>query len=120
MDKLFNVKKELKNNAVLADRVRVADTFYKRLVGLLNRKSLGKGEALILKPCSSIHTLFMRFSIDVLFLDKNNKVIGLLSVFRPFRFSPIYPGSRLTIELPGNTLKITQTQLGDTIVIASE
>ncbi len=107
----------LKNNAVLADRARVADTFWSRLIGLLNRNSLGKGEALILKPSNAIHTLFMRFSIDVLFLDKNGKVIGLLSVFRPFRFSPIYSGSRLTIELPEDTIKLTQTKLGDVVQI---
>lgn len=105
----------LSNNAVLADKVRVADTFYKRLVGLLNRKSLDKGEALILKPSNAIHTLLMRFSIDVLFLDKNGKVVGLLSSFRPFRFSPIYPGSRLTIELPEDTIKLTQTKSGDVV-----
>jgi len=107
----------LSNNIVLADRARAADTFWRRLVGLLNRNSLEKGEALILKPCSSIHTLFMRFSIDVLFLDKNNKVIGLLSVFRPFRFSPVYFGASLAIELPAGTFQHTQTKLGNSIKI---
>jgi len=107
----------LSNNAVLADRVRVADTFWTRLVGLLNRNSLEKGETLVLKPANSIHTFFMRFSIDVLFLDKNSKVIGLLSVFRPFRFSPIYFGAHLAIELPAGTLQITNTQLGNSINI---
>lgn len=101
----------------MADKAGVADTFWRRLVGLLDRNSVGKGEALILKPSNAIHTLFMRFSIDVLFLDKNNKVIGLLSSFRPFRFSPVYFGASLTVELPENTLKPTQTQLGDTIKI---
>ncbi len=105
----------LTNNAVLADRARVADTFWTRLVGLLNRKSLEKGEALILKPCSSIHTFFMRFSIDVLFLDKKGKVIGLFSVFRSFRVSPVYFGVYLAIELPAGTLQLTQTKLGDSI-----
>jgi len=107
----------LSNNAVLADRARVADTFWTRLVGLLNRSSLEKGEALILKPSNSIHTFFMRFSIDVLFLDKNGKVIGLFSVFRPFRFSPVYCGAQLTLEFPENTLQSAQTQLGDVIKI---
>jgi len=109
----------LTNNAVLADRALVADTFWKRLVGLLNRDSLEKGEALILKPSSSIHTLFMRFSIDVLFLDKNNKIIGLLSVFKPFRFSPVYFGVSSAIEFPAGTFQLTQTKLGDSIKIES-
>lgn len=107
----------LSNNAVLADKARVADTFWRRLVGLLNRNSLEKGEALILKPANSIHTFFMRFSIDILFLDKKNKVISLFSVFRPFRFTPVYFGAYLAIELPAGTFQITQTKLGDVIKI---
>jgi len=106
----------LRNNAVLADRVKLADTFFSRLVGLLNRSSLEKGEALILKPSYAIHTLFMRFSIDALFLDKNGKVIGIIHAIKPFRFSPVYFGSQLTIEFPENTLQSTQTRLGDVIL----
>ncbi len=107
----------LKNNAVLADKARVADTFWTRLVGLLNRSSLDKGEALVLKPANSIHTFFMGFPIDVLFLDKNGKIIGLFSVFRPFRVTPVYFGASLAIELPAGTFQLTQTKLGDSIKI---
>ncbi len=107
----------LKNNSVLADKGKLADTFWSRLIGLLNRSSLEKGEALILKPSYAIHTLFMRFSIDALFLDKNGKVIGLIHAIKPFRFSPAYFGCQLTIEFPENTLHSTQTQLGDVIMI---
>jgi len=105
----------LTNNTVLADRARVADTFWKRLVGLLNRNSLEKGEALILKPCSSIHTFFMRFSIDVLFLDKNSKVIGIIHAIKPFCITPVYFGACLVIELAAGTLQLNQTKLGDSI-----
>jgi hypothetical protein len=109
----------LRNNAVLADKVKVADRPWQRLVGLLNRRSLEKGEALILKPCLSIHTLFMRFSIDVLFLDKDNRVIGILHSFKPFRFSPLYFNAVLAIEFPANTLQFTQTKIGDIIKVFS-
>jgi uncharacterized membrane protein (UPF0127 family) len=107
----------LRNNAVLANKARVANTYWSRLIGLLNRHSLEQGEALILKPSYSIHTLFMRFTIDVIFLDKTGRIIGALPLFRPFRISPIYPNSGVTIELPANTLKMTKTQVGDTIKI---
>ena len=110
----------LKNNAVLADRARVADTPLSRLVGLLNRCSLESGEALILTPSPCIHSLFMRFSIDVIFLDKASRVIAALPSFQPFRFSPVYFKARLTIELPENTLKLTQTQVGDHIRITPD
>jgi len=109
----------LRNNALLADRVVLANTFFSRLIGLLNRRSLATGEALILKPASSIHTLFMRFSIDVLFLDESGKVIAALPSLKPFRLSPLYFQSVSVIELPEKTIQLTNTQPGDTIQISS-
>lgn len=107
----------LRNNAVLADKARIADSFFSRLTGLLNRRSLEKGEALILSPSNCIHSFFMRFTIDVVFLDKNGKVVGILPSFKPFHLSPIFFTAYLAIELPENTLKLTQTQPGDIIKI---
>lgn len=107
----------ISNNAVLADKARVANTFWKRLIGLLDCKSLQEGEALILKPSNSIHTLFMRFAIDVLFLDKKGKIIVMLSSFKPFRFSPIYFKSILVIELPSGVIKKSMTKTGNIIRI---
>jgi uncharacterized membrane protein (UPF0127 family) len=108
----------LKNEAVLADKAIIANTFFKRLVGLLNRKSLAKGEALILRPSNSIHSLFMRFTFDALFLDKTGKVIAIKPSFKPFCVSPVYFASRSTIELPEGTIQATQTQSGDIIKIS--
>ena len=107
----------LTNNKVLADRAKVADTFWPRLIGLLNRSSLDKGEALILKPSLSIHTMFMRFSIDVLFLDRKGTVIAKHPSFKPFRFSPFYLRANVTIELPEGAIESTQTRVGDVIQI---
>lgn len=114
--KVINISR----NSVLADNAQFADTFLKRLIGLLNRKALNKGEALILTPSNCIHSLFMRFTIDVIFLDKTGKVTALLPSFKPFRLSPIYFNSRSTIELPEHTLDLTQTGVGDIIQITQE
>lgn len=111
--KIINISK----NITLADNAQAANTFLKRLIGLLNRKSLRQGEALILAPSNCIHSLFMRFTIDALFLDKNGRVVGLLPSFKPFRLSPIYFNANTTIELPEGALQLTQTQPGDTIQI---
>ncbi len=105
----------LRNNAVLADKAAIADNFLKRLIGLLCHNNLQYGEGLILKPSNSIHTCFMRFTIDVLFLDKNNQVIAMLPVLRPFRLSPIYFNALLTIELPSGIIEKTMTCVGDKI-----
>jgi len=102
-------------NTILADNAELANTFLKRLIGLLNRKALNPGEALILAPSNSIHSFFMRFTIDVLFLDKSGKVIRTLPSFKPFRLSPICFNSHSVIEFPENTLELTQTQPGDII-----
>lgn len=111
--RVINVTK----NTILAEQARMADSFFSRLVGLLNRSSLLKGEALILAPSNSIHSFFMRFTIDAAFVDKHGKVMAVLHSFKPFRLSPIYFGSCLTIELPEGTLKQTQTQPGDALQI---
>jgi uncharacterized membrane protein (UPF0127 family) len=57
------------NGAVLADVVQLADNFMTRLKGLLGRTGLKSDEALIIQPCKSVHTCFMRFPIDVIFLN---------------------------------------------------
>lgn len=107
----------LRNNVVLADKAQRADSFLKRLIGLLNRKSLDEGEALILQPSNCIHMFFMRFSIDVLFLDKNDRIVAMLSSFRPFSLSRIYFEARSVVELPAGIIKKAMPQIGDIIKV---
>lgn len=107
----------LSKNTLLADKAEFANTFFRRLIGLLNQRSLEKGEGLILSPSTCIHSFFMRFTIDVIFLDKIGKVVGVLSSFKPFRFTPVYFGASLVIELPEFTISSTHTQPGDKITL---
>lgn len=104
-------------NTILAEEVRVADTFFKRIKGLLGEKEFKPGKALILKPCNSIHTLFMRFPIDVLFVDKNHRVIKAISYLNPFRITSIYFNTTFTIELPPGTIQSSLTHKGDILFI---
>ncbi len=98
---------------VLAANAQLAQGFWARLVGLLDRKSLSPGEGLVLVPCSGVHTCFMRFPIDVAFLDRQRRVVKVLPNMRAFRFSPIVRLSALVIELPAGTLERTGTEAGD-------
>ncbi len=107
----------LSKNTILAREVIVADRFFVRLKGLLGRDSLDEQEALIIKPANSIHTFFMHFAIDVVFVDKKNKIAGLRENLKPFRLTPIFPKSALVIELPAYTIQKTQTQIGDIVQI---
>jgi uncharacterized protein len=109
--KIINLTK----GTVLADEAVVASAFFKRLKGLLGKKNLSPGEALVIKPCNSIHTFFMRFPIDALFVDKNNKIVAAALCLPPFRISKIYFTAAYVIELPAGSLKTNQISVGDLI-----
>lgn len=102
----------LTNGSVLADKIEVASNFKKRLKGLIGRPGLNQGEALILLPCSSIHTCFMTFPIDVLFVDKDAVVLHALGNMKPFRLSPVISRSYMAIELPAGRIAATGTTAG--------
>lgn len=100
-------------NTLLAKDAVMAERLSKRTKGLLDRTSYKGGEALIIKPCKSVHTWFMAFPIDVLFVDEENKVIRAISDLRPFRISPLVFKSACVIELPAGTIKLTNTTESD-------
>jgi uncharacterized membrane protein (UPF0127 family) len=102
----------------LATKVRKADNFLTRLVGLLKRTHLGPEEALWLMPSKGIHTIGMKFPIDVVFLNRTQRVVGLTSGLAPYRISSVHFRSYSVIELPNGTIKKSQTELGDQFEIS--
>lgn len=88
------------------------------MVGLLNRNRLNEGEGLLIDRCYGIHTFGMRFSIDVLFLDQNLKVIRVVPSLPPFR-TCVVKKAVYVLELPAGTADKTQTVAGDQICIRS-
>ena len=102
---------------LLADKAIFAETLWKRLVGLLGREGLGEGEALVIRSCSAIHTFFMRFPIDVIFLDRASRVRKVIRGMRPFRLSSLVFGAREAVELPLGVIATTHTEVGDIIEI---
>jgi uncharacterized membrane protein (UPF0127 family) len=104
-------------NTLLAEKAVLADSFMKRLVGLLDRDHLSEGEGIVLSPSNSIHSFFMRFVFDAVFIDRDNTVVACIPDFQPSRISPIYYNARITIELPAGTIVKTKTVKGDKIVI---
>lgn len=100
-------------NIILAEEVFLADTPLKRIKGLLGRKDFPAGQALIIRPCNSIHTFFMRFPIDVLFVTKDDQVLQAISSLKPFRITKIYFQAHYVIELPSGTLQNSVTSQGD-------
>ncbi len=102
---------------MLAVRGEIADSFFSRLKGLLGRSSLEEGEALVITQCNSIHMFFMKFPIDACFLDKKNKVVGVVHQIRPFQLSPIFWRASCVIELPSGILAQARVSTGDQIAI---
>lgn len=104
-------------NNLIADAVKVADNFFTRSIGLLLKKTVSQDEALIIKPCCSIHTFFMRFEIDVLFVNKQNEIVALYENVKPWRILPIHLRSDYVIELCAGQISDKNIQKGDTINI---
>jgi uncharacterized membrane protein (UPF0127 family) len=86
------------DGAVVCERCVVAANAWKRLKGLLGRSELPAGEGLLLSPASSIHMWFMRFPIDVVFLDRELRVVKVVPEVRPWRFA-FGRGARSALEL---------------------
>lgn len=74
---------KLSNGVILAGEITVAKSFASRLRGLLGRKGMSAGEALVIKPCCQIHTFFMVFDIDVIFVDRQGKVLQVVENMPP-------------------------------------
>ena len=97
----------------LASSALAARSFWSRLIGLLGRSRLEAGQGLVLERSSSIHTVFMRFAIDAVYVDRSGRVIKTVSDLRPFRVSGVLRGGHSMIELPAGTIARTGTTAGD-------
>lgn len=110
---IINVTK----TTVLATKVQIADTMLSRMVGLLNRNSLGQDEALVITKCKSIHMFFMRFPIDVIFVDRKNYIVGIVERIKPFRLSPTFFKASYAIELAEGMTQRSSSTVGDMLKI---
>ena len=96
----------------MADRAEVADTSAKRRTGLLKHTGLAPGEGLWIVPCEGVHTFAMKFTIDVVFLNRKHKILKIRPnmVKRRIALSLL---AHSVLELPAGTLEETGTQRGD-------
>ena len=101
---------------VIASNVKYANTFYTRLKGLMFISEMNNMDALLIEPCNSIHNCFVRFPLDVVFLDKNNHIVKIIRNFKPWRFSWIYFKATKTLELKAGDL-IDEVKVGDEVEV---
>lgn len=95
--------------------VKVADTFYLRFKGLLGKKTMPSGEGLLIRPCKQVHMFFMRFPIDVVFLDKHCLIVGLKENLRPWSISPYVKEATQVLELEVGAIQAYDLSIGQEI-----
>jgi uncharacterized membrane protein (UPF0127 family) len=105
----------LRTGGVVAAKAKIARDFKSRSVGLLNRAELAEDEALLIYPCNSIHTFFMKFPIDVAFLDKNHKVVRIVKDLKPWRLRSCHIKARSTLEMNSGSISRNDIHVGDLI-----
>jgi len=102
-------------DTVLGEAVELADTSAKRRTGLLKHERLEPGHGLWIVPCESVHTFFMRFAIDLVYVDRKHTVRKVRSAVPPWRLSACLTAHSI-LELPAGTAQQTGTQPGDKLV----
>ncbi len=108
------------NTNVIANDAIMADTFFGRLTGLLPKKTLIEGEGMILKPCKQVHTYFMSYNIDVIFLDGDNNIIYLHENMEPGHVTPYIKKATAVLEVPEGTIYRWTLRVGDALEIRND
>jgi len=107
---------ETKKIMVVGD-IKIAKSFKERFWGLMFKKRLGSSEGLLLLGCSGIHTCFMRFPIDVVFMDIDHRVICIKEKIKPWRQSGFVRRAYMTLELPEGTVNKKNVTVGDILIL---
>ncbi|MGQ9553643.1 MAG: DUF192 domain-containing protein [Anaerolineae bacterium] len=115
--KAITIENETRKTTLAREAI-IADNAWTRLRGLLGRPQLRDGQAMVIRPSTGIHTFFMGYPIDVIYLDATNHVVRSLEHLRPFRFGPIDLRTKQVIELPAGTIARSRTQEGDRIALS--
>ena len=100
----------------MASRAEKAETHWARLMGLMGRRALPEGGALLITPCSSVQTSLMRFAIDVVFLDRDGQVVKVVSGLKPYRAALGGRGAHSALELPAGAAAHCGITVGDRLV----
>lgn len=115
MIKIYNISKgkEVAHSGIWADN------FFTRLRGLLGKKQFPPGEALLIKPCKSVHCIGMKIPIDVVFVSADNQVVCIIENMKPYRLSPYIRNASYVIELPVGQAAAAEVSVGDILSLSS-
>ena len=105
-----------RTDEALAEHVEVAVTRRDRRKGLLGRSGLDPASAIIIAPCFSIHTMFMRFDIDAVFVDDMGRAVKVVREMSPWRIA-VDPSAHAVVELPAGSLRDREVNVGDRLYL---
>ncbi len=112
MLKTFAIK-NANRGTILATRAKLASSYIDRLIGLMGRKGIEEGGGLLLAKSASIHSFFMRFRFDAIFVDNDDRVVKVVAAMRRWSVAFGGRGAKHTLELPAGTAERTGTRPGD-------
>lgn len=101
---------------VVAEHCVMAQSLRDRTVGLLGRSELSAGEGLWIERSPSIHMFFMRFAIDAVFVDGEDRVVRVVESLQPWRIVAWVRGAHDCLELPAGSARLSGTLAGDELV----
>ncbi|WP_188207726.1 DUF192 domain-containing protein [Alkalibacillus aidingensis] len=107
----------LSDSSEIVNELSVADTFWKRFKGLMFKRGLNSGYGLHIKPCQSVHTFFMKFNIDVIYVNDKLEVVGLDKGLTPNRVGKVRKNAQSVIEVSAGTVEQTGIQIGNQLLI---
>jgi uncharacterized protein len=110
--RIFNITRQTE----IGNSIETADRGPRRRKGLLGRSGLVIGEGLWIVPCEAVHTFCMRFAIDLIYLDRRNRVVKIREAVGPGRISACLRAHSV-VELPSGSIARTQTQRGDSLEV---
>jgi len=102
----------------LVEHGKVANNVWTRFKGLIGVRELPDGDGLAIVPCNGVHCMFMSIPIDVIYVDKADRVVALDSDMRPWAVGRPHRGAHYVIELPAGTIARTGTQVGDQLRVS--
>ena len=106
------------DGAVVCERCTIADSALPRMRGLLGKRSLGSDEGVLLRPAGSVHTFFMRFPIDIVFLDRDGRVLRIAESVRPWRTAAAR-GAKAVLELRAGECARRRLLTGDVVEVGA-
>jgi uncharacterized protein len=108
------------NNKIIVENVMTADSFLKRLKGLMFTKELLPQSALFIYPCREIHTFFMNYNIDVLYLDNNNIIVAIDEDMKPGKIGKLVKNAAAVVELPSGKVREACIAIGQAVEFIKE